>query len=68
MSKPTSTWIKTKLLTSSTLNLKGARQGDASKRVDLKIFEPKVILERERVTHGLEKEKEKERKSKEKVK
>ena len=46
-------------MTRFTLNLKGARQGDASKRVDLKIFEQKEILERERVTHGLEKEKEK---------
>ena len=31
LSKPTSTWIKTKLLTRSTIFLKGARRGDAPK-------------------------------------
>ncbi|GMP36013.1 hypothetical protein CsSME_00008263 [Camellia sinensis var. sinensis] len=44
LSKPTSTWIKTKLLTRSTIFLKGVRQEDASKRVDLKTFELVSIL------------------------
>ncbi|GMP46677.1 hypothetical protein CsSME_00014734 [Camellia sinensis var. sinensis] len=48
LSKPTSTRIKTKLLTSSTIFLKAVRQEDASKRVDLKTFEQKAVLERER--------------------
>ena len=39
LSKPTSTRIKTKLLTRSTIFLKGARQEDASKSVNLNIFE-----------------------------
>ncbi|GMP36158.1 hypothetical protein CsSME_00008369 [Camellia sinensis var. sinensis] len=51
LSKPTSTWIKTKLLTRSTIFLKEVRQEDASKRVDLKTFEQKVVLEREGETH-----------------